>query len=216
MTSTRFGKEVLIGETTFERIDNVRAHFIATCSRGGTDSHAYILRLCFVFRSHAFQRLGYDLGQRAAPAGMNGGESARLWVANQNGHAVSRLYTRQDAAGIADNRIAVNSIAVRTLDRLRFGEIIYETHVGAVNLPAAGECPLGKLAWEKLEKAATILQNVFRSVFIKAGKIECVRRHRAGAAHARGKPIGKTSRFEWRADERLHAFKLAPVKTGSL
>ena len=169
MIGTRIGKKILTGKTTLERIDNVRAYFIATRSRRWTNSHAHILRLCPEFRDHALQRRGGDLRKRAAPTRMNGGKGAGTGIANQDRYTVGRLYARQDPSCIADNRIAVDGIPAPILRRLRLAEVTYETHFGAVHLPATCERPV---APKELEKAATILQNVFRGVFVEAGQIE--------------------------------------------
>ena len=59
---------------------------------------------------------------------------------------------------------------------------INDANISAVYLPTAGEGPLAR---KKLEKAATILQNVLRCVIVKACKIECIRRHVADAAQTR-------------------------------
>ena len=69
-----------------------------------------------------------------------------------------------------------------------------------MNLPAAGQGPTGVVVREKLEKAATILQNVFRAVFIEARKIESIVCHGTDATQARGETVYKTRVFQWRAD----------------
>jgi hypothetical protein len=56
------------------------------------------------------------------------------------------------------------------------------THVGAVDLPTTGEGPLAR---KKLEKAATILQNVLRRVVVEPGEAERVGRHFANTAETR-------------------------------
>ncbi len=208
-----FSEKTLTGDITLERIDNIRADFVTTCSRSWTDSYVHILRLCIVFVSHALKRLRCDFGERAAPTCMNGSEGAGIWVANQNGHAVGRLNAGQNARGVADDRIAVNGFAACTFGRLSFRYSIYESHLGAVYLPAAGQRPF---ALKELEKTAPVLQNVFRCVFVKAGKIESVFWKRADAAESRGKTINEAGRFEWCTNERLNISELAPIKAGLL
>jgi hypothetical protein len=87
---------------------------------------------------------------------------------------------------------------------------VNHAHVGAVNLPAARQLPI---AGKKLEKPATILQNVLRGVVIEAGETQRIGRHRADAAETRRETVKKTVLFEWGADEGAYAVDLAPVKT---
>ncbi len=64
-----------------------------------------------------------------------------------------------------------------------------------MDLPTPSQRPL---ACEKLEKAAAILHNVLRRVFVKAGKIERaprIGRHWADAAAARREPVRESVLF---------------------
>ena len=81
-----------------------------------------------------------------------------------------------------------------------------------MNLPTTCERPVAGITRKKLEKAATILQNVFRSVIVEPGKVERILGHRARATTARGKTIGETSGFERGANECLHTVEFAPVE----
>jgi len=76
-------------------------------------------------------------------------------------------------------------------------------------LPAAGQ---GPLSGKKLEKAATILQNVVRRVFVKAGQIKRVVGKGTDAAQPRREAISESVLFQRRANQRSHAVEFAPVK----
>ena len=86
-------------------------------------------------------------------------------------------------------------------------------HVGAVNLPAAGQRPI---AVQELEKTTTILVNIFRGVFVKASQVERTVRHGTDAAQPGGKSIGEPGLFQWRANQSADAVTLAPVEAGIL
>ena len=58
-----------------------------------------------------------------------------------------------------------------------------------MDLPATRQCPVAR---KKLEKAATILQNVLRFVVIESGQTQSVSRHVASTAEARREAINKT------------------------
>ena len=79
-----------------------------------------------------------------------------------------------------------------------------------MDLPATRQFPLAR---KKLEKAATILQNVLRSVLVEARQTERIRGHLADAAETRRETVYKAVLFEWGADERAYAVALAPVKS---
>jgi hypothetical protein len=80
-----------------------------------------------------------------------------------------------------------------------------------MDLPATSKGPLAR---KKLEKAATILQNVLRSVVVETGEAQRITRHVADAAQTRGKAVDKTVLLERFANESMHAVALAPVEPG--
>lgn len=113
---------------------------------------------------------------------MNGGERACFRIADQNWDAVSSLYCKQDVRRGADERITVLVVAEDAGSWHCFFFSLNDAHIGAVNLPAAGQRPV---AVEELEKAAAVLVNVFGIVFIEAGEIQRVLRHGTDAAESR-------------------------------
>jgi hypothetical protein len=141
------------------------------------------------------------------------GKRTCRWVANQDWHTVGSLNPSKHAWRIANNRVTVNSISSRILGGFGILRVLNEAHVGAVHLPTACQCPFAR---EELEKAATILQNVLRRIFVKAGKIQRILGHPANATHACGETINETILFQWRANQSEHAVNVAPVKPGVL
>ena len=111
---------------------------------------------------------------------------------------------------IADNDVAVDRFAELARRRLGIVSVRHDANIRAMDLPTTGERPLAR---KKLEKAATILQNVLRGVIVEAGETERVRRHLADAAETRGEAVYKTICFKWSTDERANSVELAPVET---
>src|SRR5260370_29392692 len=132
-------------------------------------------------------------------------------VPQQKGQIVSCLNTGQYSITIADNRIAVDSVAALVLCRLGILSIFNYAHVSTVNLPATCQGPSAR---KKLEKAATILQNVLRRVFVETSKTESVVRHGADAADPSGESINKTVLLQCGADQGTYAVNFAPVEAG--
>src|ERR1041385_1042862 len=211
MSRTRWREHpVCIRETTCERINDLSANLVATWTSGSTNRSAQILRVHIVFFCQTLDSGEHFRRQRSAPAGVHCGKRASHRISEQNRNAIRCLNTGQHAFRIADNHIAIDRVAAFVLSRLRFLLRLDHAHVGAVNLPAAGERPV---AGKKLEKPAPILQNVLRSVVVEAGQTQRIGRHRTDAAETRRETVNKTVLFEWRADESTYAFYLAPVKS---
>jgi len=94
--------------------------------------------------------------------------------------------------------------------RLRFFSRIHDANIRAMDLPATREGPLAR---KKLEKAATILQNVLRSIVVESREAQRIRWHVADAAETRGKAIHKSMLLETRANKSANAVEFAPVKS---
>jgi len=110
---------------------------------------------------------------------MHCGECSGLWIAEQYRNTVGSLYRQQNFRCLTDECVAIFFIAEHAGFGLCFLVASNDTHVGAVGLPAASQ---GPFAVKELEKPATIFVDIFRVVFVKAGEIERVERHRADAA----------------------------------
>src|SRR5881398_2773004 len=76
---------------------------------------------------------------------------------------------RQPACTAANERVAVLIVAENAGLWFRFLRIVNDANIRVVNLPTTGERPD---AFEELEKAAPVLVNIFRFVFIEAGKVQ--------------------------------------------
>src|SRR4030095_1560050 len=110
-------------------------------------------------------------------------------ITQQNRNAIRSLNSGQHTFRITDDHITEDRFAELVLGRLRFLPRVNHAHVGAVNLPAARQLPI---AGKKLEKPATILQNVLRRVVVEAGEAQRTGRHRADATETRGETVNKT------------------------
>src|SRR5436190_15166724 len=110
---------------------------------------------------------------------MHGGKRAGRRIAQQDRNTIGRLDPEQNVRGVADQSITVLVIPEHTGPRTGFGYGTNDPNVGAVYLPTTGQRPI---AVEQFEKAAPVLVNVFRVVFIKAGEVQRVFRHGADAA----------------------------------
>ena len=112
---------------------------------------------------------------------------------------------------VADNRVAVNCFAVCVCGGLGVDYSLHNAHIRAMYLPATSQRPM---AWEKLEKAPPILQNVFRRVFVKAREVQRTLGHGADTAASGRETIGEAGVFQRRTDQRADAVVLAPVEAG--
>src|SRR5438067_1325292 len=110
---------------------------------------------------------------------MNCSKRARQGIADQDRNAVGSLNRQQNLRSVADERIAVLIVAENAGLWFRFLRIVNDANIRAVNLPTTGQRPD---ALEELEKAAPVFVNVFRFVFIEAGKVQRVPRERTDAA----------------------------------
>src|SRR6266511_5812726 len=99
---------------------------------------------------------------------MHGGEGAGLGIAEQNRNAVGSLDGQKNLRQVADECVAILIVAKHAGLWLRVCLVSDNAQVGAVKLPAAGQCPF---AFEEFEKPATILVNVFGGVFVKTGEV---------------------------------------------
>ena len=78
-----------------------------------------------------------------------------------------------------------------------------------MNLPAAGQ---GPGAGEEFEEPAPVFVNVLGVIFVEAGEVKRILRHRTDAAPASRKRVGETILFQRRANQSAHAVAFAPVE----
>src|ERR1043166_6324045 len=193
-----------------KRFDYLTPDLVTTWTSRSADRGAQVLRLGVVVPRQTLDTGEHRCGQSPAPTSMHGRESTSDRIAEQNRNAIRRLAAREHAFRVTDYHVAKDGVAVFVLSRLRFVLRLDHSHVGAVNLPATGKRPVAR---KKLEKPATILQNVLRRVVVKTGEAQRAAWHRADAAETRREAVNKTVLFEWGADESAYAVHLAPVKT---
>ena len=144
---------------------------------------------------------------------MNRRESTRYRIAQEHGNAIGSLYREQDFWRLTNQSVAI--LVITQYPRLWFRLILAFHHpdISSVHLPAARERPL---TIEQFQKAPAIFINVFRVVFVEAGKVERVLRHRAHAAEPRRKRICKPVVFQCFTNQCTHAVTFAPVKARAL
>jgi hypothetical protein len=123
-------------------------------------------------------------------------------VPQEQWDTIRGLYAGQNTGSVTDDRVAINCISELVLSGLCIVTIIHNSNIRTMDLPTAGQ---GPIAGKKLEKAATILQNVLRRIFIKPGKAERGLRHGANSSEASGEPVNETVLFEWCANECFNA-----------
>ena len=110
---------------------------------------------------------------------------------------------------VTDDHITVNRIAELVLRRFRILGGMNNANIRAMDLPTTRE---GPIAWKKLEKATTILQNVLRSIVIEPGETQRVRRHMADATETGGKAINESILFEGSTNKSANSILFAPVE----
>src|SRR5688500_16068044 len=111
---------------------------------------------------------------------------------------------------VTDDHVTVHRIAELVLDWFRILSGRNNANIRAMDLPATRE---GPVAWNKLEKAATILQNVLRSIVIEPGETQRIRRHVADAAETSGKAVNESILFERSTNKSANSILFAPVET---
>src|ERR1041385_6595737 len=211
MSRTRRRKQFLsVLKLICERLDHFAPDFITTWTSSGANRHSQVLRLRVVLLREALDARQHRRSQSPTPAGMHCRKRASHRIAEQNRNAIRRFYSGQHTLCITDNHIAENRVAPLVLSGFRFFLRLDHAHVSAVNLPATCQRPV---AGKKLEKPATILQNVLCRVVVETGETQRIERHRADAAETRRETVDETVLFEWSADEGTYAAGLAPVKS---
>ena len=110
---------------------------------------------------------------------MNCCERARQRIADQDRNAVGSLNRQKNFRSATNKRIAVLIVAENAGLRFCFLRIVNDAHIRPVNLPTTGQRPI---AFEELEKAAPVLINIIRLVFIETGKVQRVLREGTNAA----------------------------------
>jgi len=83
------------------------ADFVATAADGGADGGEHIGGVGFVVHLHLANGFYNDALERAAPAGVNGGDDALFRIDEENGNAVGGLYTQKEARAAGDGSITI-------------------------------------------------------------------------------------------------------------
>lgn len=91
---------VSVSELCRELGDEFHADFIAAGSDRGAKRGHQIGRFTAEFELHAANGLLSDAGECAAPASMNNGDGALLWIDEENRHAISSLHAEQKAGRV--------------------------------------------------------------------------------------------------------------------
>ena len=99
---------------------------------------------------------------------MNGREGSGLGIAEQDGNTIGSFYRQQNPRRSANQRVTVLFVAEHAGFGSRFLLALNNAHVGAVDLPAAGQSPV---AVKQSEEATPVLVNIFRFVFVESGEV---------------------------------------------
>ncbi len=150
-----------IGELRGELGNEVGGNLVAAGTDGRADGGEKIGGLAAKFELHAADSFLGDAGERAAPTGMDGGDSAVLRINKKYGHAVGGLDGEELAGAIGGGSVAfarVGSCLRENPDQVR------------VDLPQGNEveiaCP------ERSLKTAAIFDDVFGGVPFHKAEVE--------------------------------------------
>jgi hypothetical protein len=154
-----------IGELGGEFGDEIGGDFVAARTDGRADGGEKIRRVAAKFELHAADGfLGYA-GERAAPAGVNGGNGAFFGIDEQDGDAISGLNGEKKAGAIGGGGIAGAGIrgALREnvddvrMDLLERNEIKSRGAEGGLEFATIGEDVFASVPFHKTE-----VENFFR------------------------------------------------------
>src|SRR5215813_10202021 len=176
MTRARWREQFFsVFESAGKRLDYFSPDLVTTWTSRSANRHAQVLRFRVILLRQTLDARDDCRGQSSTPTSMHCCKSTSHRIAEQDRNAIRSLHTGQHAFRVADDHIAKDRVAAFVLGGFRFLLRLDHAHVGAVNLPATGERPVAR---KKLEKPATILQNVLRRVVVKAGEAQRAGRHR--------------------------------------
>ena len=170
--ASRSEQRLAFRKTFPEGVDHFCADFVTTGRGGWSNGHAHIVSTRAVFMKPGAARRA----RRSTPpflANRHARRQTRPSLDRRSGWERSRRSSlpAETCGSGADQRVAIDAIAQHTGRGLRVLLVLDQADVGSVHLPATGQ---GPSPGKKLEKAAAILQNVLRCVFVKAGKVKRV------------------------------------------
>ncbi len=99
-----------IGELGKKLGGDFGADFVAAATDGGADSGKQIARLGFEMHLQLADGFDDDAPEGAAPAGMNGGDSALFGIDEENRNAISGLDAQEEARTVGDGGIALTGL----------------------------------------------------------------------------------------------------------
>ena len=197
--------EIVVGirELRRELGDEIGGDFVAAGTDGRADGGEESGRLAAEFELHAADCLLGNAGERAAPAGMEGGDSPFLGINKQYGYAIGGL-DGEELAGVIGGR-GVAFAGVR-------GRLRENANQGRVDLLQGNKVEIA--CSESGFKTAAIFKDVFAGVPFHEAEIEDFFRFEgADAAGACAEAVNEPWKFEkWSELENLHAagFSQAP------
>ena len=139
-----------LGELREKLAGDFRADFVTAAANGWADRGEQVGRFCFEVHLHLADSLDHDACQGAAPAGVNGGDSALFRVHEENGDAVGSLDAQEKAWAVGCGGISAARLGGHGVEKM--------DNVG-MDLLERDELKIG-CAKGGLEKAA-----VFKDVF---------------------------------------------------
>ena len=98
-----------------ERFANFRPNLITAGADAGADGGDEVFGPASILLLETAHRGGSNVGGRATPSGVNGGDRAGEWVGHQQGHTISDLHDERDAVFIRHDAVRFR----RVLEGLR-------------------------------------------------------------------------------------------------
>jgi hypothetical protein len=149
------------GELRSELGDEFGANLVATAANRWAESRENILGAGAEVHAHLAESFFRNASERPAPAGMNRGDGALLWIDQQNRNAIGRLHAEQQAGRVGERSIASAGPVRRRLN---------ESHDGRMELAERNQ-PRLRCAESRLESLA-ILDHHFAMIPIRETEIQ--------------------------------------------
>jgi hypothetical protein len=106
-------------ELRMEFDGNFGADFVAAATDGWADGSEQVRRPGAKMHVHFADSFGDDALERAAPSGMDSGDSALFWIHKKNGNAVGRLHAKKQAGAVRGGSVAAAGRGRRGIEEVQ-------------------------------------------------------------------------------------------------
>ena len=96
------------------------ADFVAATADGGADGGEEVSGVRFELHLHLADGFDDDAGERAAPAGVDGGDGTLLGVDEEDGDAVSGLNAQKEAGAVGDGGVPLAKCGGRCVEKMDY------------------------------------------------------------------------------------------------